>query len=248
MIDPVNLYDYEQLARERLPQMVYDYYAGGAGDEITLRESERAWAHLRLRPRVLVDVSACDSRTTILGRPVSMPVMAGPCALNALAHPEGEIAVARAAAAADVVQIVSTLSSYPMEEVAQASAGKLWFQLYCYRDRSITRDLAMRAEAAGFAAICVTVDVPVPGPRERDTRNRFKVPPQHPCGQPGTSHKRFHRWIRVAQIYWRPVRSRPHMGIPGLAEQRYRIADSGQGGPHRRGCAPCPGAWGYPGS
>lgn len=177
MIEPVNLNDYEQLARERLPGMVYDYYAGGAGDEMTLRENERAWERLRLRPRVLVDVSGCDSRTTILGQSVSMPVMVGPCALNALAHQDGEIAVARAATATDVIQVVSTLSSYSLEEVAKASAGKLWFQLYCYRDRAITRDLAERAEAAGFAAICVTVDVPVPGPRERDTRNRFRVPP-----------------------------------------------------------------------
>jgi 4-hydroxymandelate oxidase len=177
MTEPLNLHEYEQLARERLPQMVYDYYAGGAGDEITVRENEQAWARVRLRPRVLVDVSACDLGTTVVGQPVSMPLITAPCALNALAHPEGELAVARAAAAAGIVQVLSTLSSYRMEDVATASEGKRWFQLYCYRDRAITRELVERAEAAGFVALCVTVDVPVPGPRERDARNRFIVPP-----------------------------------------------------------------------
>ncbi len=177
MTEPLNLHEYEQRARERLPQMVYDYYAGGAGDEITVRDNEQAWARLRLRPRVLVDVSACDLRTTIIGQPVSMPLMTAPCALNALAHPEGELAVARAAAAAGIVQVLSTLSAYRLEDVAAASEGPRWFQLYCYRDRAITRELVERTEAAGFVALCVTVDLPLPGPRERDARNRFKVPP-----------------------------------------------------------------------
>ena len=88
MSELLNLRDYEQLARERLPQMVYDYYAGGAGDEITVHENEQAWARVRLRPRVLVDVSACDLSATVLGQPISMPLMTAPCALNALAHPE----------------------------------------------------------------------------------------------------------------------------------------------------------------
>lgn len=177
MTELLNLHDYEQLARERLPQMVYDYYAGGAGDEVTVRENEQAWAHVRLRPRVFVDVSTCDLSTTILGQPVSMPLITAPCALNSLAHPEGELAVARATAAAGIIQILSTASSYRMEDVAAASQGRRWFQLYCYRDRTITQELVERAEAAGFAALCVTVDVPIPGNRERDTRNRFKVPP-----------------------------------------------------------------------
>lgn len=176
MTEPLNLSDYERLARERLPRMVYDYFAGGAGDEITLRENEQAWAAVRLRPRVLVDVSACDTSTTILGRPVSIPLMTAPCALNALAHPDGELAVARATAAAGVIQVLSTLSAHSLEAVAAAASGQRWFQLYCYRDRGITRELVERAEAAGFGALCLTVDLPVPGIRERDARNRFKVP------------------------------------------------------------------------
>jgi 4-hydroxymandelate oxidase len=177
MTEPLNLEEYERRARERLPQMVYDYYAGGAGDEITLGDNERAWARVRLRPRVLVDVSACDLGTTLLGQPVSMPLVTAPCALNALAHPDGELAVARATAAAGIVQTLSTLSSYSLEDVAAAARGARWFQLYVYRDRGVTRELVARAEAAGYAALCLTVDVAVPGTRERDVRNRFRLPP-----------------------------------------------------------------------
>lgn len=174
--EPLNLSEYEAIARSRLPKEVYDYYAGGAGDELTLKESRDAWAKVRLRPRALVDVSAIDMTTRILGRPVSMPVMLAPCALNALADPEGELAVARAASAAGIIQVLSSISAYSVEDVAAASSGPKWFQLYCYRDRGITRSLVERVEAAGYCALCVTVDVAVPGVRERDARNRFKIP------------------------------------------------------------------------
>jgi isopentenyl diphosphate isomerase/L-lactate dehydrogenase-like FMN-dependent dehydrogenase len=174
--DLLTLKDYEAAAQRRLPKRVYDYYAGGAADEITVRENEAAWSRLRLRPRVLVDVSAVDVRTTVLGQPVALPVLTAPCALNALAHPEGELAVARAAAELGVAQILSTVSAYSLEEVAAAANGLRWLQLYCYRDRGLTHTLVERAEAAGFNALCVTVDVPAPGLRERDLRNRFRVP------------------------------------------------------------------------
>jgi 4-hydroxymandelate oxidase len=174
--DLLTLKDYEAAAQQRLPKPVYDYYAGGAADEITVRENEAAWRALHLRPRVLVDVSAVDLRTTVLGQPIALPLLTAPCALNALAHPEGELAVARATAQAGIGQILSTVSAYSVEEVAAASGGLRWLQLYCYRDRGLTRDLVQRAEAAGFRALCLTVDVPVPGLRERDLRNRFRVP------------------------------------------------------------------------
>jgi 4-hydroxymandelate oxidase len=177
MPQPINLHEYQQFARTRLPAMVYDYYAGGAADEITVRENETAWARLRLRPRMLVDVGNCDLATTILGQPVDMPIITAPCALNALAHPDGELAVARATASAGIIQTLSTVSAYSIEDVAAASHGARWFQLYVYRDRVITRELVQRAEAAGYQALCLTVDVPVPGPRERDARNQFRVPP-----------------------------------------------------------------------
>ncbi|MGH8503160.1 MAG: alpha-hydroxy acid oxidase [Gammaproteobacteria bacterium] len=172
----LNLQDYEQLARERLSVMVYDYYAGGAGDEQTLRENEAAWSRLRIRPRVLVDVAERDLSTSVLGQNVAMPVLIAPCAFNILAHPDGERAVARAAAAAGIVHVVSTASTIRLEDVASAGGGQRWFQLYCYRDREVTRMLVERAQAAGYGALCVTVDMPIAGSRERDARNRFALP------------------------------------------------------------------------
>lgn len=176
-MDPINLADYEQLARERLPQMVFDYYFGGAGDEQTVRENRLGWQRWRLRPRVLVDVATRDLSTTVLGVPVSMPLLTAPCAFNSLAHPDGELAVARATAAAGIIQVVSTAGTHSMEEVAAAApAGRRWFQLYCYRDRSVTQWLVERAVAAGYQALCLTVDAPLVGRRERDARNRFALP------------------------------------------------------------------------
>ncbi len=172
----LNVADFEQQARERLTHSAYDYYAGGAGDEITVRENEAAWTRMRLLPRVLVDVSECDLRTTVLSHPITMPIMTAPCAMNCLAHPHGELAVARAVSALGTAQVLSTLSSVPLEQVATEAAALRWLQLYIYRDREITRDLVRRAEAAGYAAICVTVDVQRPGNRERDLRNGFTVP------------------------------------------------------------------------
>ncbi|MDZ7632214.1 MAG: alpha-hydroxy acid oxidase [Gemmatimonadaceae bacterium] len=173
----LNPRDFEARARELLPTSVYDYYAGGAGDEITVRENEAAWAALRITPRVMVDVSTVQLATSVLGQPLSMPIMTAPCALNALAHPDGELAVARAVSAEGTGQILSTMSSCALEAVAAAAPAPRWFQLYVYRDREITRDLVQRAEAAGYSAICLTVDVQRPGNRERDMRNGFRVPP-----------------------------------------------------------------------
>lgn len=176
-MDPVNLDDFEQAAKQCLPQLVYDYYAGGAGDEITVRENRAGWQGLRLRPRVLVDVASRDLSTTVLGVPVSMPILTAPCAFNSLAHPDGEPAVARAASSAGIVQVVSTAGTHSLEEVAAAAPkGNRWFQLYCYRDREVTRWLVERAAAAGYQALCLTVDAPLVGRRDRDTRNCFALP------------------------------------------------------------------------
>jgi 4-hydroxymandelate oxidase len=177
-MNPINLHEYERLAQERLPQMVYDYFHGGSGDELTVRENRQGWQRLRLRPRVLVDVGTRDLTTTVLGRRISFPVLTAPCAFNALAHPEGECAVARAAAAADIIQVVSTAGNHCLEEVAAAAPqGVRWFQLYCYRDRDVTRGLVERAAAAGYRALCLTVDAPLVGRRDRDARNCFGLPP-----------------------------------------------------------------------
>ena len=173
---PVNLREFEALAREIVTPMAWAYYAGGANDEITLREADRAWERFRIRPRVLVDVSAVDTRTSVLGTPLAFPVLTAPCALNQLAHADGEVAVARAAATCGIVQVLSTASSTGLEEIAAAVPAPRWFQLYCYKDLAITEDLVRRAEAAGCTAICLTVDVPILGRREREVRASFAPP------------------------------------------------------------------------
>jgi 4-hydroxymandelate oxidase len=172
----LNVHEVERLARERLSSMAYDYFASGAHDEHTLRENVAAWTRVALHYRVLVDVSSRDAATTVLGTPVSMPVLVAPTAFHKLACPEGELATARAAARAGTVMVLSSLSNTAIEDVAAAARNALWFQLYVYRDRGATAALVARAEAAGARALVVTVDAPLLGRRERDVRNRFHLP------------------------------------------------------------------------
>jgi len=173
---PVNLADFEAVAREALEKPVYDHLAGGADDEWTLKENLTAWSRIRLLPKVLRDVTQCDLSTTLLGEPISMPVVLAPVACHRIFHVDGEYAVARAAAQARTIFTVSTGASYSLEEVARVADGPCWFQLYAYQDRAITRGLVERAEGAGYKAICLTVDSPVSGRRERDLRNGFIRP------------------------------------------------------------------------
>jgi len=176
-MDPINLFDLEASAREKLSREAYDYYASGAHDEVTLRENRAAFDRLSLAYRVLVDVSRRDMAATVLGQPVAMPVLVAPTAFHRLATPDGELATVRAAGAAGTVMILSTLSTTTVEEVVAAAAGPVWFQLYVYRDRQATEGLVRRAEAAGCRALVLTVDAPLLGRRERDVRNRFRLPP-----------------------------------------------------------------------
>ncbi len=171
----VNLDELESAAKARLPQMVYDYIAGGAGDEVTLRANRLAFQRLGLRPRVLVDVGRVDTQVELFGEQVAHPVLLAPAAFQRLAHMEGEVATALAARATGTLLVVSTLSTCAIEEIA-AAAGSFWFQLYALRDRDLTRAILQRSEAAGARALCLTVDVPVQGHRERDSRNRFRLP------------------------------------------------------------------------
>jgi isopentenyl diphosphate isomerase/L-lactate dehydrogenase-like FMN-dependent dehydrogenase len=176
-MEPVNLSEYEPLARDKLPQGNYDFIAGGADDEWTLRENRAAFQRIQLRPRVLVDVSLVDTSTAVLGQRVPFPVLLAPAGLQQLAHPEGEIASSRAAAAAGTVFVLSSTSNSTFEEVAEASSGPRWFQLYLY-GRDHARGMVERAQAAGFAAICLTADSAWYGRRERDLRNQFEWPPE----------------------------------------------------------------------
>ena len=174
-IPHLNLAEIEAAARERLTALAYEYYVGGANDEITLRENRAAFERLALRYRVLVDVSRRSPRTTVLGTPIEFPVLIAPTAFQRLACDDGELASARAAAAAGTIMILSTASTCTIEDVG-AVGGHQWFQLYVYADRGLTKALVERAEAAGMKAIVLTVDAPVLGRRERDLRTRFHLP------------------------------------------------------------------------
>jgi 4-hydroxymandelate oxidase len=172
---PLNLAGFESAARDRLPQMVYDYYAGGALDEITLRANRDAYDEIALRYRVLVDVSRRSLATGIFGRSLETPILFAPTAFHRLACEEGEMATVRAAKELGTLMVLSSLSTVPMEQVI-AEYEHVWFQLYVYRDRGLTRELVARAEAAGAAAIVLTVDAQIWGRRERDVRNQFHLP------------------------------------------------------------------------
>lgn len=172
----LNVMDFEAAALERLQQPAREYCAGGANDEVTLRENCAAFGRIPLHYRVLRDVGTRDMQAQVLGLPLSMPILVGPTAFHQIAHPDGELATARAVNAAGTLMVLSTLSTCAMEDVGREMRAPWWFQLYVHRDRAITRDLIARAAAAGCRAIVLTVDAPVGGQRERDVRNRFALP------------------------------------------------------------------------
>ena len=173
---PINLFDFEAIAKATLPKSNYDYYASGSGDEITLRSNRVSFDKIELLPRVLVDVSERNTGTTILSTPVAAPILIAPTAFQRLAPPDGEISTARAAEKAKTIMTLSTLSNTTLEDVSNATQAALWFQLYIHKDRELTRSLIQRAEKAGYKAICITVDTPLLGRRERDIRNQFGLP------------------------------------------------------------------------
>jgi len=163
--------DLRQLARKRLPRFVFNYVDGGAEDELTLHFNRASFARLRFRPRTLVDVSERNLATTILGAPSALPVIAGPMGLLGLSWHNGDLEMARAAAGAGVPYALSTVSMHPLEAVVRDAGGRLWFQCYVFRDRSITDALIRRAADAGYEALIITSDFPVSGKRERDFRS-----------------------------------------------------------------------------
>ena len=172
-LEPINLYDYEARARQVLPHNAWDFIDAGAMDETTTRRNRSAFEALTLRPRFLRDISERNIATTVLGEEISLPVMIAPAGSHMLVHPEGELATARGAGMANTLMMLSTSSNYSLEEVADAASGPLWFQLY-HRGYELTEMLVRRAEVAGYKAICLTVDTPVPSPKERDLRNQFE--------------------------------------------------------------------------
>ncbi|KHG00838.1 Peroxisomal [Gossypium arboreum] len=172
-----NVSEYEVIAKEKLPKMVYDYYASGAEDQWTLKENRNAFSRILFRPRILIDVSKINMMTTILGFRISMPIMVAPTAMQKMAHPEGECATARAASDAGTIMTLSTYANSSVEEVASTRSGIRFFQLYVHKDRNLVAQLVRRAERAGFKAIALTADTPRLGRREADIKNRFNLPP-----------------------------------------------------------------------
>ena len=172
-MDPINVWDYERLAEEKLDANAHAYFAGGAGDEVTLRDNVAAFERRKLRPRVLVDVAEISTGTTVLGTEVSLPVLLAPLAMQRMAHPDGEEATARAAAAAGTIMCLSSAATCAPKELAD---GHRWFQVYVWSPRSRTEAAIEEAVAAGYSALVLTVDVPYIGRRERDLRVDFKVP------------------------------------------------------------------------
>ena len=207
----LNVADYEREAERRLDEGAFGYFVGGAGDEVTLRENVAAFARYRLRPRMLVDVSGVSTETTVLGRDVSMPLLVAPTAFQRIAHPDGELATARAAAAARTVMCLSTLSSVTPAELAVAAPhGRRWFQLYWSSDREFTRELLARVVDSGFEAVVLTIDFPAAGRRERDLRNEFALPDDLPT--PNIPHRLARRDFHLAlgqvvdaSINWREL-------------------------------------------
>ena len=197
-----NIDDLRSLALRRLPSGVFNYIDGGAEDEVTMRANSAAFRRWNFAPRVLCDVSQVDTSTTLLGRRLPIPLVLAPAGFSRMPDPDGELAVARAAARAGLPYSLSTVATRSIEEVAAAADGCNWFQLYPLRDRDLTRDLVRRAAAAGYQAMMPTVDMAVSGRRERDVRHGFTLPPQIGLGT-------ILDGIRHPGWTWRFIRSEP---------------------------------------
>ena len=174
---PVNIFDYEAIAKARLGQAEYDFIAGGANDEITLRRTRAVFDSIMMRPRMMVDINQRNLSTTVLGQTIQIPILLDPAGNHAIAHPDAEFASVRAAGAAGTVLVLSAQSSRTLEDVAKAATGPIWFQSYFFKDRGLTLEMARRAEAAGYSALCLTLDAKVKPKRERNMRNAYAGPP-----------------------------------------------------------------------
>jgi 4-hydroxymandelate oxidase len=171
------LADFEPLAKAKLSATSWEYLRAGAGDEITVQWNEEAYRRIRLKPRILVDVSKLDTRVTLFGEKQAFPILLAPVAAQKLMHPEGELATARGASAAGATMVVSSFANTSLEDVAAVAKSPLWFQLYAQTDRGFTRELVQRAEAAGYRALCLTVDTATTGARNREARANVKLLP-----------------------------------------------------------------------
>ena len=176
-LDQLNLGELATIARARVEHTAWDYYRSGADDERALANSVAAFDRLALHYRTMIDVAHRDLSTTVLGTKLALPVVVAPTAFHKLAHRDGELASVRGAGDAGTIFTLSTLSNTRIEDVVAAASGPVWFQLYVYKDRGATAAVVARAEAAGARALVLIVDAPLLGRRERDVRNRFRLPP-----------------------------------------------------------------------
>jgi L-lactate dehydrogenase (cytochrome) len=208
-------------ARRALPGPVFDFIEGAAGDEVTLRRNREAFDELQLCPRALRDVSTISLSTTVLGEPIALPIMGAPHGAGLLFHPEAETGIAQALHGARTIYVVSSMASQSIEHLAAQAPGPKWIQMYMWRDRGLTRELIDRASAAGtYSALVLTVDTPRVGPRERDRRNRFTLPPRITLRSlaGGLRHPRWSaRFI-----------ASPEIGLANLAVGRGGAVDLGQ--------------------
>jgi isopentenyl diphosphate isomerase/L-lactate dehydrogenase-like FMN-dependent dehydrogenase len=173
---PINVSEYEELARTRMEASAWDYYQGGSDDEVTLRANREIFARFQLRPRLLSEEHEPDLHTVVMGSAIDFPILVAPSAFHGLAHADAECATALGASAAGTIMTASTFSTCSLEEIAQATTGPLWFQLYAYRDLATMQSLLQRVEHAGYQAIVLTVDTSRLSRRERDIRNAFVMP------------------------------------------------------------------------
>jgi 4-hydroxymandelate oxidase len=217
----------EDRARELLPAAVFDYYAGAAGDEVTLAENEEAWRRLWLRPRQLRGVAAADLEVELLGARMAAPVVLAPAASQRLLHPDGELAVARAAARAGLVSCLSTRATADLAEVAAAAPeAPRWFQLYVSDDRELARGQLARAAAHGYGAVILTVDLPVAGRRERELRHGPLSLPEGVAWPPTSART---AWPRASRPW---AAGRRSAGRTWAGSPRPRAAAAAQGDRH----------------
>lgn len=191
----LSLTELEAIAENCLPAMAFGYLAGAAADELTLKANCEDWKKIRLSPRVLVDVSEINLRTSVLGQQLQMPVMLAPAAFHRLFHPEAELATVDGANQGGAAFVLSSFSTEPVEAVTARAQQPVWFQLYVQQDRKLTQEMIERAQAAGCKALCVTVDTPVLGARHRETRHKFALPSE--CKLPN---------LKLDNVSHRPVR------------------------------------------
>ena len=214
---PLNLGDYEAAARELLDPATWDYFAGGCGDEVTLRANSEAFERLRLRPRVAVEDDPVSTATTGLGATVDLPVLVAPTAYHGLAHPDGECATAIGAGEAGTIMVVPLNSNRTLEDVAAAATGTVWLQLYLTQDHAADEEMVRRAEAASFGALVLTVDRPVYGAREKDVRNAFRLPDHlRSANFGGTRDLRARSWTSWAALDWLRETTRLPVLVKGI--------------------------------